>query len=435
MSQSVPTVTIDLEAMTYGGDALGRLDGKAIFVEGGIAGERVQAEIVEDRSRFARARVVDIVAPSPDRVRPRCPHFGFEEGACGGCHWQHIDYAAQLRFKADIVREQLRRIGRIENAPVLETIPSPDVWAYRNHAQFSVAPDGRLGFQATRSHRVVPIDECHVVQPPIMEWLQATVQNRDWPVSTRRSQNLPPDKKPAEASTPRRQVEQSHRIEVRCGNAGDDFEVWEHNLQPPISNFQPPISNFQLPISTFHIKDATFRVSAASFFQVNTSLIERLVDEVMQRLDPRSDETVLDAYCGVGLFARFVAPGAGRVIGIESSASAVADAQINLAAFENVTLKEGQVERMLLEIGDAIGAAIVDPPRAGCGPAVIAALTGKRIERVVYVSCDPATLARDARQLIDGGYRLIDAQPIDLFPHTYHIEAVAHFRQIAQQHL
>ena len=160
--------------MTYGGDALGRLDGKAVFVRGGIAGELVRAEIIEDRGHFARARVIEVLEPSPDRVQPRCLHFGFESASCGGCTWQHIDYAAQLRFKTEIVREQFRRIGRIRDAPVRETFPSPDVWAYRSHAQFSVASDGRLGFQAARSNRIVPIDVCYVVQPPILEWLRSS---------------------------------------------------------------------------------------------------------------------------------------------------------------------------------------------------------------------------------------------------------------------
>ena len=148
-------ITFRLDRMAYGGDAIGRADGKAIFVRGGIAGEWVRAEVYEDRGRFARARVIDVREPSPDRVSPRCPHFGFEANACGGCHWQHIDYAAQLRFKTEIVREQLQRIGRIGAAVVRDIIPSPGVWAYRNQARFSVTPDGRPGFQAAHSNHVL----------------------------------------------------------------------------------------------------------------------------------------------------------------------------------------------------------------------------------------------------------------------------------------
>jgi len=378
-------LTLRLEAMTYGGDALGRMDGKVIFVRGGIAGEVVRAEIVEERGHFARAQVVEVVEPSPDRIQPRCSYFGFAANACGGCHWQHIDYSAQLRFKAEIVREQLQRIGRMESGSVRETISSPDVWAYRNHAQFSVTPEGRLGFQAARSNRVVPISECHIVQPEIAEWLRG------------------------------RQVGSvDKRIEVRADSYGG-VGVWGANFQPPTS--------------TFHILHSTFRVSHDSFFQVNTSLIETLVELALRGLSLQGGETVLDAYCGVGLFTRFIAPGAQRVIGIESSPSAVADARINLAEFAHIELHEGLVEKVLPKIEGAIDAAIVDPPRAGCGPQVIEALIDKRVKRLVYVSCDPATLARDARQLLGSGYSLIEVQPVDIFPHTYHIESVSLFNR------
>jgi 23S rRNA (uracil1939-C5)-methyltransferase len=401
------TVVLQLDAMTYGGDAIGRAGGKAVFVPGGIAGEQVRAAIVEDRGHFARARLLEVIEASPDRVQPRCPHFGFEETAspdrtrqalvcdpgtaCGGCHWQHVDYAAQVRFKTEIVREQFRRIGRIADAPVREAIPSPEAWGYRNHAQFSVAPGGRLGFQAAHSNRVVPIDECHVIQPPIADWLRA---NRETKAS-------------------------AGRWEVRSfGGEGGSAEAWPQNA--PASNLQPLPSNFQ-------IKGATFRVSAGSFFQVNTSLIETLIDQVLNRLDLRGGETVVDAYCGVGLFARFIAPRAGRVIGIESSAGAIADARENLQQFGNVELREGLAENELLGVVDSIDAMIVDPPRAGCGPKVIRALIETQVNRLVYVSCDPSTLARDARQVLGGGYELIDVQPLDMFPQTYHVETVALF--------
>lgn len=373
-------ITLRLDAMTYGGDAIGRADGQAIFVTGGIAGEMVRVAITEEHRRFARARVIEVIEPSPDRVEPRCPHFGFEPTACGGCHWQHIDYAAQLRFKTQIVREPLQRLGRIADPPVRDALASPDIWAYRNHAQFSCTSDGRLGFQAARSHRVVPIEVCHIVQPPILDWLQ-----------TNRRAGEPA----------------SSRISVRA------------------SSPQLPISNVELPTSHFQIKDATFQVSADSFFQVNTSLIETLIDQVMSKLDLHGNETVLDAYCGVGLFSHFVAPQADRVIGIELTASAIADARINLAAFNRVTLHEGRVEQVLPTIETPINAAVVDPPRAGCGPLVMQTLIDRKIDRMVIVSCDPSTLARDVRFMIDRGYRLIEAQPLDMFPHTYHVEVVA----------
>jgi len=382
-------ITLRLDAMTYGGDAIGRAGGKAIFARGGIAGEWGRAEIIEEHDHFARAQVTDVIEPSPERVQPRCPHFGFSTNSCGGCTWQHIDYAAQLRFKTEIVREQLRRIGKIADAPVRETLPSPDVWAYRNYAQFSVTRDGQLGFQAARSNRVVPIKVCYIVQPPIAEFLsQQSVAGVSRRVGV-------------------------ERVAVR--SSGSRLAV---TLERGGRRAQ---SDTRLG---FRVKGVPFRVSAKSFFQVNTSLVETLVDLVLNRLNLRGGETVLDAYCGVGLFSRFVAPAAGRVIGIESSHSAVDDAHVNLAQFEHVDLYEERVEQTLVSLDVPMDAAILDPPRAGCGRQTIEAVMDKQIKRLVYVSCDPATLARDARQLLDGGYRLMDVQPVDMFPHTFHIETV-----------
>jgi 23S rRNA (uracil1939-C5)-methyltransferase len=382
-------ITLRLDAMTYGGDALGRAGGKAIFVRGGIAGEWVRAEIVEEHDHFARAQVTEVIEPSPKRVQPRCPHFGFNASSCGGCTWQHIDYAAQLRFKTEIVREQLRRIGKIADAPVRETLPSPDVWAYRNHAQFSVTRDGQLGLQAARSNRVTPIKVCHIVRPPIGEFVsRQSVADASGRVGVK-------------------------RVDVR--SSGSQLAV---TLERDGRRAQ---SDARIE---FKVRGVLFRVSAESFFQVNTSLVETLVDLVLNRLDLHGGETVLDAYCGVGLFSRFVALIAGQVIGIESSHSAVDDARENLAQFSHVDLYEGRVEQMLASLDAPIDAAILDPPRAGCGQNVIGAVADKQIKRLVYVSCDPATLARDARRLVDRSYRLIDVQPVDMFPHTFHIETV-----------
>jgi 23S rRNA (uracil1939-C5)-methyltransferase len=379
-SHPIPDLTLRLDTMTYGGAALGRVDGKAIFVPGGLPGELVRVTVEEDRAHFARARLIEVIEPSPDRLAPRCPHFGFDSTSCGGCHWQHIDYAAQLRFKTAIVREQLQRLGHIPDPPVRDIIPSPAIWQYRNHAQFHATPDGALGFQAARSHRVVPIDGCFIIAPPLQEWLHA-----------------------------QRQITSKHagRVGVRC----DDL---------------------QCPTLSCHIKDAEFRVSPESFFQVNTALIETLIDQVLAKLELSATDTILDAYCGVGLFSRFIAPHVAHVIGVEASASAQADFALNLAACANVEFHFGRVEQILPTIAAQLDAALFDPPRAGCGPQVINAVVAQQIDRVVIVACDPATLARDVHSLLDRQYTLIEVQPIDLFPHTYHIETIAVLQRIRE---
>ncbi len=365
--------------MTYGGEALGRYDGKAIFVTGGLPGELARVTIEDDRAHFARGRVLEVLEPSPDRVAPRCPYFGFDASACGGCQWQHIDYTAQLRYKTAIVREQLQRLGRVSDPPVCDIIPSPAVWQYRNHAQFHFTAGGSPGFQTARSRRVVAIKDCPILEPRLAEWLKSD--------------------RPAAAP--------GDRLSLRVGDTPDDLNG----------------------ATTFHIKGVTLHVSGESFFQVNTSLIETLIDQVLAKCDPQPADTILDAYCGVGLLSRFLAPRAARVIGVESSASAVRDFRANLSGFDRVEVHHGLVEDTLSRITLPLDAAVLDPPRSGCGPRVMAAVIARQIDRVVYVSCDPATLARDVRQLIAGGYELIEAQPIDLFPHTYHIETVALLRR------
>ena len=372
-------ITLRLDTLAYGGEALGRHEGKAIFVTGGLPGEVVRVVIEDDRARFARGRVIEVIEPSPDRIAPRCPHFGFDAAACGGCQWQHVDYAAQLRYKTAIVREQLQRLGRVPDPPVRDIIPSPAIWQYRNHAQFHFTEDGRPGFQTARSHRVVAIEECPVIEPPLTEWLRSN----------------------------RQVAGRGNRLSVRVGNTPGRLDG----------------------ATTFLIKGATLRVSDESFFQVNTALIETLIDQVLAGCDPQPADTILDAYCGVGLFSRFLARRADRVIGVESSATAVGDFRINLAGFDRVEIHQGMVEDVLSQLTLPLHAVVLDPPRSGCGLRVIETVIARQIDRVVYVSCDPATLARDVRQLIDGGYGLLDAQPIDLFPHTYHIETVALLRR------
>jgi 23S rRNA (uracil1939-C5)-methyltransferase len=383
-SSSAHDLLVHLDAMAYGGAALGRVDGKAIFVTGGLPGEVVRVTVEEDRAHFARARLVEVIEPSPDRLVPRCSHFGWDSTSCGGCHWQHIDYAAQLRFKTAIVREQLQRLGHIPDPPVRDIIPSPAQWQYRNHVQFHVTAEGRLGFQAARSHRVVPIDECFIIAPPLQQWLHA-----------------------------HRQIDAKRegRVNVRCDGR------------------LAPASNIQ---SQFRIKDAEFQVSPESFFQVNIALIETLVDQVLAKLELSATDTILDAYCGVGLFSRFIAPQVAHVISIESSVSAQADFALNLAGFTNVEFRPGRVEQIVPAITAHLDAALFDPPRAGCGPQVIEAVVAREIDRVVVVACDPATLARDVRQLLERQYTLIEVQPIDLFPHTYHIETMAVLQRVKE---
>lgn len=408
-------VKLHLTDMAHGGAALGRHEGKVVFVPYAIPGEEVLVELVEDKGRYARGRLVEVLSPSAQRVSPPCPHFGSQATVaavgCGGCHWQHITYEAQWELKRRIVQDQLKRIGRFENVPVKPTIGSPEPWRYRNHVQFALDEHGRLGFMAAESQRVVPIEECHVMHPLLDEVFGAL------------DLELPELK----------------RLSLRCGvNTSQRMVVFETHEDEPFE------LEVDLPVScAFLLSDGRtatlighdyiseilaghkYRISASSFFQVNTSQAEELVRLVRDYLAPTGSEVLLDAYCGVGVFGLSLAGEVGQVIGVEENPSAVADARFNASPANNAEFVAGRVEEVLPSLGTPMDLAVLDPPRQGCASEALTALAGLAPDRIVYVSCDPATLARDTRQLVQAGYQLVEVQPVDMFPQTYHIEIVA----------
>jgi 23S rRNA (uracil1939-C5)-methyltransferase len=381
------TFELALTGMAHGGSAVGRHEGRAIFVPYTIPGERVTAHITQDKGHFAHGEALEILNPSESRVVPRCPHFG--PGRCGGCQWQHLDYPAQLTFKQQVVADQLARIGGFQDVTVHPTIPSPDPWYYRSHVTFHVTDDGRLGFVATDDQTIIPIEECHIIRPELLDMYEAMK---------------------AETFTP------GERIRLQVGTDSAERIIARENQ---------PVTHQ----GTVHytVKKRLFQVSAGGFFQINVPQAEALVDLVLDRLRLQGGERVLELYSGVGLFTAFLAERAAQVTGIESYPPAVADATINLADFDNVELYEGTVEEMLRHVKGRYNAAVTDPPRPGMERQALEALAKRKLHTIVYVSCDPATLARDARRLCENGYSLLDVQPVDMFPQTYHIEVVAAF--------
>jgi 23S rRNA (uracil1939-C5)-methyltransferase len=411
---------LELTTITNGGAALGRHEGRAIFVPYALPGETARVEITEDKGRYAFARLIEVMETSPDRVEPPCPYFGID--GCGGCQWQHADYEAQLRFKVEIVADQLARIGKIADALVHPTIPDPEGWAYRNHAQFHPASGGGLGFRAAAGNRTIAIDACPVLHPLLSD----LYANLDLDRSTEGS---------------RQGIEGLKRLSLRAGTqTGDRMLVFEMNDDlPPSLESDLPVSCVLLLsdgvhanlIGSNHITEVvagrSYRISAPSFFQVNTPQAGQLVRLVDDYLDLRGNETVLDAYCGVGLFTAHLAQRSALVVGIESSPAAIEDLLENTAAFDNVEIVEGPVEAALPDLDIPIDAAVVDPPRTGIDRFALDALVEHKPNRLVYVSCDPATLARDTKRLVAGGYHLVKVQPVDMFPQTYHTESVTLF--------
>ncbi len=412
--------------MTQGGEALGRDEnGRVVFVPYAIAGEQVIVEIIEEKKNYARARLVEIVTPSPARVTPRCPHFGVEPPPqpspdavrggrnCGGCQWQHIAYDAQLKFKTEIVREQFARIGKFADAPVRDAIGMTEPWRYRNNVQFQLDESGRLCFRVFESHDLVRIRECHIIDPLLDEMFRALeFEGADF-------------------------VEVMLRAGTRTGEKmivleGRDDEPPEISVDEPVSiAYRTPRGEI-VPLvgrDALHeeLRGRRFRVSPQSFFQVNTPMAETLIELVERYLAPRASDILLDAFGGVGTFGLLLASRVARVIEIEDLPSAVADAQANAVDLANVEFQRGKVEEILPKLKSKIDLVVADPPRAGIASAALAAIIAREPRALAYVSCDPATLARDARQLVDGGYRLREVQPVDLFPQTYHIESVSWF--------
>jgi len=408
---------ITLTTLTYGGDAMGRLkDGRAVFVPFGLPGERVRIRLMEEKRNFARGELLEVLEASPHRIIPRCKHFGI----CGGCHYQSLPYEEQLKAKTEILRDQLTRIGRIENPPVQKMIASPNPWNYRNHVQFHLTQEGRLGYVGagtSLAQGIIPITECHLPEESI---------NSLWPQF---------DFEPGTGI---------ERVSLRAGKEdelllvleSDSPESPELEIEAGISVAHVIEENTVVIAGNDHVVisvlDREFRVSAASFFQVNTAMAEKMVNHLITNLPVTQAATLLDVYCGVGLFSAFLAPKCERVIGIESSPSACEDFAFNLDEFNNVELYEGLAEDVLPSLVGQIANlsyVIVDPPRAGLEKRVVDGILKLNPKAIVYVSCDPSTLARDAARLVNGGYRLKDVTPFDLFPQTYHIESISLFER------
>ncbi len=404
------TFDVELTALVYGGDALGRLpDGRAVFVPYALPGEMARVRLVEEKRGHARAELLEVLRPSPDRIVPRCQHFG----VCGGCHYQHLDYARQVEFKAAIFREQLERVGGLSNPPLRPLVPSPLPWNYRNTVQFHLTPEGRLGYQRAGSHSVIPIQECHLPEPTLNElWPQLSFEPESG----------------------------ISRVELRLGDGDDVLIALEGAAEPPELEVELPASvvylgpNGELVLAgddhlLIEVLGRPFKVSAASFFQVNTAQAAAMVQHLVGLLPLQPGDTLLDVYCGAGLFSAFLAPRVGRLLGIELSPQACADFAANLDEFDNVELYEGPAEHILPALDVRPAAVVVDPPRSGLERAALDALLRLSPPTLAYVSCDPATLARDARRLLQAGYRLSQVTPFDLFPQTYAIESISLFER------
>jgi 23S rRNA (uracil1939-C5)-methyltransferase len=400
-----------LTGLAYGGEALGRdSSGRMIFVPFALPGERALVEVVETHKRWARARLLEVLERSPDRIDPRCAHFTL----CGGCHYQHMPYATQLRAKRDIVKDQMARIGGFEDPPVADTVPSPSPWQYRNHMRFSLTSQGKLGLVTAASDRVFAVEECHLPEPPLADL---------WP-------RIELESIPGLTHIGVRAGAKDEQLIILHGEGNPEVEV--HIELPASVVWLGPGGAAVLGGEGFleiEVLERTFRVSAGSFFQVNTELTGELVRRALEVLEVQAGEVVFDLYAGVGLFSAALAERGVKVVAAEESPWACADFEVNLDEFDDVALYEAPVEQALPAIKQKPAAVLVDPPRGGLSRETLDLLLEAGPARLVYVSCDPATLARDGKRLAAAGYRLKSLAPIDLFPQTFHIESISRWQR------
>ena len=379
--------SVAIEKWVYGGEALARLDGRVVLAPFVLPGETVRLDVEEG----IHAGLVEVLAASPERVEPPCPLFTH----CGGCHYQHAPYTFQLARKVEILREQLRRVGKIEYTGEIETVSGPPL-GYRNRAQFHIA-DGRIGYLAARSHTLVPVTgECPISSPRLN---QALAEMRDRLSDSRFPRFV-------------------HSLEIFTNETEIQANALEADRPVARSFYDWCGSTIAVDYATSF---GTFRVSPRSFFQVNRFLIEPLVDAALQGAEGK---TALDLYAGVGLFALPLARRFQNVIAVESGSSAARDLEVNAARAELVMQTErARVEDFLPTFAETPDFVLADPPRAGLGKSVVAQLERLAPPRITIVSCDPATLARDLALL--AGYRIERLTLIDLFPQTYHLETIA----------
>ncbi|GAB4477540.1 MAG: class I SAM-dependent RNA methyltransferase [Anaerolineales bacterium] len=406
-------IEISLQKAVFGGAAMGRLaDGRAIFIPYALPGERVLAEILTEKAHHVWGRLLRVLEPSPQRIEARCPHFG----ECGGCHYQHLSYEAQITLKAKLLAEQLRRIGRTHELPQIEIHASPSAWHYRNNLQFHLTPQGKLGFQRAQSHETLPIQQCFLPLQPLVDLWQ--------PIELDPTTGI-------------------NRVALRCDSDENLLLVLESN-----SVETPEVLIEELPLSIVHlspagslviagsehlwmdVKGERLRVSGGAFFQINIAVAEQIVDYLLQHINLSSADTLIDVYCGGGLYSRFLAPKVGRLIGIESSPFACRDFEFNLDAFEHIELYEARAEQVLPHLNVHPQTVLLDPPRSGLSITVRESLIRLAPQQLVYISCDPATFARDAHFLTQNGYGLEQLAFFDMFPQTYHIEAVGIWKRI-----
>ena len=397
--QSFIVNEITIEKLIYGGEGLGRHEGKVVLVPFVLPGEVVQAASRQDTTGFTRASLVDVVSPSNRRVQPGCPHFA----RCGGCQYQQADHEFQLEQKTAILRDVLRRLGKVDWTGEISVIAGPP-WDYRNRSQFHIH-DGHIGYHQANSHRLWSVDRCPISSPRVNEALAALRRMIPQP-------RFPQFVRSIEVFTDEEQI-QINIVETTGERVARTFFEW----------CQKQIPGTHVAALDYRAAGELFRVSYRSFFQVNRFLVEPLVKAV---LDGAEGETTVDLYAGVGLFSLPLARRFAHVAAVESTGASASDLHFNAErAGLAIDIHRDTAERYLESRLNAADFLVADPPRAGLGKVVVEQLLRIKPRKLVVVSCDASTLARDLAALLAGGFTLDGLTLVDLFPQTAHIETIA----------
>jgi len=431
---------VTIEKLIYGGEGLAHHEGATVFVPFVLPAERVAVEAVEQKKKFVRARVDRILQAAPERVAARCPHFG----ACGGCDYQHIPYEAQLKFKANILRETLRRIGKVEWAGEITTHGSPP-WAYRNRAQWKVRPlevvcddvssetgaDAGaklgIGYFRANSTALCAVEDCSIISPLLLKTLLSLR-------AALAAGALPRGLREIEAFVDAADA----RLLVTATFAGFPSRAAEHaetfrRVAPEIATLlfhDPSHDRMELYGPGFVEYTAggiSYRVGHFSFFQVNRFLVEELAREVVEREE--GGRLAIDLFAGVGLFSIPLAKRFARVLAVESNPAAARDLEMNTRGKGSIEVRSAEVEQFLKRNKERPELVVLDPPRAGMTPESVERLGRLRPERIIYVSCEPPTLARDLVLFGNAGYDCTEVHLFDLFPQTFHMETVVRLRR------
>ncbi|MFD1020991.1 23S rRNA (uracil(1939)-C(5))-methyltransferase RlmD [Thalassobacillus hwangdonensis] len=439
------TIELTFEDLTHEGDGVGKVNGYPLFVPYGLPGEKALVKVIKVKKNFGFGKLLEVQESSPERVEPPCDVFY----QCGGCQLQHMSYDMQLEMKQKQVKDAMRKIGHLEHVPVHPVKGMKDPWRYRNKVSMPVGErDGRLvaGFYQKRSHNIIDMDTCVVQEESNDRMVEAV-------------------RRIAERHGIRAYDEKNNRgvlrhIMVRTGKNTQDVMVVlvtrtknlpnQEELIDEIRDAYPSVKSIVQNVNYKRtnvilgpetnvlwgeeyiydtIGDIKFAISAKSFYQINPTQTKTLYDQALEYAALTGSEQVIDAYCGIGTISLFLAQQAKKVYGVEVVPEAVADAKENakLNRIDNAEFYVGQAEKIMpwwKSQGLAPDVIVVDPPRKGCDEALLQSMLDMQPERIVYVSCNPSTLARDLRVLEDGGYETKEIQPVDMFPQTSHVEAV-----------